>query len=259
MSPRPAPGRAGCHPTPGRSTFPLLCPLRDREGAAFEADEATRLQLAEKYGVSRTSVTKLVLPILKMTQQMTHATIQATATHLDALDATKPTQRGVIPGAESPELTVAIAQHAPVPGDIAENARRAATTVAVAAESGARLLLYPEFSLTGYDLDLLSDPACWVTAEDPRLDVAQEASRTHGVTTVVGAAWRGTEGGRLLASIALSPDGTVEVVGKRYLHGPERDLFQPGVSARPLVIDGWRIALAVCYDAAVPEHACEAA
>lgn len=156
-------------------------------------------------------------------------------------------------------LAVAVAQHAPVPGDVAENARRAATTVAEVADSGARLLLFPELSLTGYDLDRLGDPACWVTAEDPRLDVAREASRAHGVTTVVSAAWLGPDGDRLLAAVALSPDGTVEVVGKRYLHGPERDLFQPGVSARPLVIDGWRIALSVCYDAAVPEHACEAA
>ncbi len=166
---------------------------------------------------------------------------------------------GMMPGVESDKLVVAVAQDAPVPGDVAENARRAATTVAAAADSGARLLLFPELSLTGYDLDRLGDPACWVTAEDPRLDVVREASRAHGVTTVVGAAWLGPDGDRLLASIALSPDGTVEVVGKRYLHGPERDLFRPGVPARPLVVDGWRVALAVCYDAAVPEHARAAA
>ncbi len=160
---------------------------------------------------------------------------------------------------ESDKLVVAVAQHAPVPGDVAENARRAATTVAVAADSGARLLLFPLLSLTGYDLARLTDSACWVTAEDPRLDVVREASRAHGVTTVVGAAWLGPDGDRLLASLALSPDGSVEVVGKRYLHRDERELFEPGVSSPLLEIDGWRIALAVCYDAAAPEHALEMA
>lgn len=130
-------------------------------------------------------------------------------------------------GVESGRLAVAVAQCAPVPGDVAENARRSAATATVAAESGAKLLLFPELSLIGYDLDRLGDPGCWVTAGDPRLDVVREASRVHGVTTVVGAAWLGRDGHRLLASVSLAPDGTVDVVGKRYLHGPERDLFRP--------------------------------
>ncbi|MFD1148383.1 carbon-nitrogen hydrolase family protein [Saccharothrix hoggarensis] len=160
---------------------------------------------------------------------------------------------------ESDRLVVAVAQHAPVPGDVAENARRAAQLVAAAADDGARLLLFPQLSLTGYDLARLDERASWVTAEDPRLDVVREASRARGVTTVVGAPWLAPDGGRLLASVALSPDGAVDVVGKRYLHRAERDLFEPGASAPPLAVDGWRVALAVCYDAAVPEHARAAA
>jgi predicted amidohydrolase len=157
------------------------------------------------------------------------------------------------------KITIALAQTAPELGDIAENARRAAATVAEAARRGARLLLFPELSLTKYDLACLADPAAWVTIDDPRIDVVRQASRVHGVTTVVGAALRLPDGGARLASLALSPGGGVEVTQKRFLHGAERDLFQPGEPAAHLRIDGWQIALAVCYDAAVPAHAHEAA
>ena len=163
----------------------------------------------------------------------------------------------MIGGVESDELVVAVAQHAPVPGDVAENARRAAAVVAEA--EGADLLLFPLLSLTGYDLERLAEPASWTTSDDPRLDVVREASRTHGVTAVVGAAWSGPDGRRLLASVALSPDGGVEVVGKHYLSRAERELFEPAEPAPPLDVRGWRVALAVCFDAAAPEHALEMA
>ncbi|WP_170185000.1 carbon-nitrogen hydrolase family protein [Saccharothrix texasensis] len=158
---------------------------------------------------------------------------------------------------EYDELVVAVAQHAPVPGDVAENARRAADVVSEAGD--ADLVLFPLLSLTGYDLDRLAEQACWVTADDPRLDVVREASRAHGVTAVVGAAWLGPDGRRLLASVALSPDGSVDVVGKQYPSRAERELFEPDEPAPPVDVRGWRVALAVCYDAAAPEHALRAA
>ncbi|MCE6995194.1 carbon-nitrogen hydrolase family protein [Saccharothrix sp. S26] len=157
---------------------------------------------------------------------------------------------------ESDELVVAVAQHAPVPGDVAENARRAAALVAEAAD--ADLLLFPLLSLTGYDLHRLAEPSAWTIPDDPRLDVVREASRAHGVTTVVGAAWAGPDG-RVLASVALSPDGGVEVVGKHHLSRAERELFEPAGPAHPVDVRGWRVALAVCFDAAAPEHALEMA
>jgi 5-aminopentanamidase len=163
----------------------------------------------------------------------------------------------MIGGVESDELVVAVAQHAPVPGDVAENARRAAEVVADAA--GADLLLFPLLSLTGYDLGRLAESVSWVVPDDPRLDVVREASRAHGVTAVVGAAWSGPDGRRLLASLALSPDGGVEVVGKHYLSRAERELFEPAEPAPPVDVRGWRVALAVCFDAAAPEHALEMA
>lgn len=158
----------------------------------------------------------------------------------------------------SETLVVAVAQTSPQPGDVRANARFAVDLVTSTADTGASLLVFPELSLVGYDLALLADPMAWVTVDDTRLDTIRQASEELGVTAVVGAAYRRDNGETLLASIALCPDGQMVVQGKRYLHGFERKLFQPGGPSQLLDVDGWRVALAVCYDAAVPSHAQDA-
>ncbi|WP_214416894.1 carbon-nitrogen hydrolase family protein [Sphaerisporangium fuscum] len=152
-------------------------------------------------------------------------------------------------------LTVALAQIVPERGDVRANAVSAAALIGAAAEAGARLLVFPELSLVGYDLDLFGDPSAWVTEDDPRLDVARRAAVDNDVTAVVGAAYRGPDGTGPIASLVMCPDGKLHVYGKRHLHGRERDLFQPGRTSGLLDIDGWRVALAICYDAGVPGHA----
>ncbi len=42
---------------------------------------------------------------------------------------------------------------------------------------------------------------------------------------------------------------------KQYLDGPEKDWFTPGASGCLIEVDGWRLALGICYDASFPEHA----
>jgi predicted amidohydrolase len=156
-------------------------------------------------------------------------------------------------------LIVGVAQTSAHPGDVRANARAAAASIPEAAAAGAKLLLFPELSLVGYDLDLFDDPATWVTEDDPRLDVVRQAARDCAVTAVVGAAYRQADGTAWIASLAVRPDGEIHAQGKRNLHGRERDLFQPAGQGRLLDVDGWQVALAICYDAGVPGHAEDAA
>ncbi|MEU7895194.1 carbon-nitrogen hydrolase family protein [Nonomuraea sp. NPDC049152] len=159
----------------------------------------------------------------------------------------------------SESLIVAVAQISAEPGDVRANARSAAALVHSAADAGARLLLFPELSLVGYDLSLLTDPSSWVSENDPRLDVIRQAVQERGVTTVVGAAYRWPDDTKWIASLVMRPDGEIHVHGKRNLHGLERSMFQPAGKGPLLDIDGWRVALAICYDAGVPTHAEDAA
>src|SRR5262245_41707214 len=124
-------------------------------------------------------------------------------------------------------FVVALAQTAAARGDVGANVRSTAGLLETAADAGADLLGFPELSLVGYDLAQLADPSGWVGADDPRLDPI----RRPAMTTVVGAPYRGADGSRTLAALVLHPDGRLAVHGKRHLHGPERDWFQPAEPA----------------------------
>lgn len=161
-------------------------------------------------------------------------------------------------------LPVAVVQYEPVhrgalPGGIPENAAEHVRLIEDADAHGSRLVLFPELSLTGYRLDRLSSADSWLTPGDARLHQIREICRRTGITAVVGAPFREASGTPRLASVVLHPDGSTEAAFKTHLHGPEQDLFAPGDGAGLIEVDGWRIALALCLDAAIPAHAATAA
>lgn len=152
-------------------------------------------------------------------------------------------------------LTVALAQTASTPGDVTANVKTAVDVARTAADRGAQLVLFPELSLVNYDLTQLASPSSWVGPDDARLDPLRHLP----LTTVVSAPYLGADGEKLLAALVFHADGRVLVHGKRHLHGPEREHFTPGAPQAPWELEGWRVGLAVCYDAGVPGHAQSAA
>jgi predicted amidohydrolase len=59
--------------------------------------------------------------------------------------------------------------------------------------------------------------------------------------------------------LALHPNGDADVGFKTHLHGDEESLFAAGPGPAVLDVDGWKIALAICFDAAHPGHSGAAA
>jgi predicted amidohydrolase len=158
-------------------------------------------------------------------------------------------------------MNVAGAQLQSVPGDAAANAALHAELIAEAAATGARVVVFPELSVTGYELDLLrDDPSLWLAPGDARLDPIREACRAGGVHAVVGAPVRGGDGRGRLAAIAVDDRGeTAAVYAKQHLDEFEVELFAPGDEHVVLDVDGHRLGLAVCADAGVPAHAAQVA
>jgi predicted amidohydrolase len=73
---------------------------------------------------------------------------------------------------------------------------------------------------------------------------------------VVGAAVRHPDGRRTCSSVVLDRTGEATAgYDKQHLCGPdEKALFTPGDQGVTLVVDGWRLALGICYDGCFPEH-----
>ncbi|TSE16333.1 carbon-nitrogen hydrolase family protein [Arthrobacter sp. KBS0703] len=161
-------------------------------------------------------------------------------------------------------LTVSAVQYQALEGGIAVNAPEHVRLIEDADSHGARLVLFPELSLTGYNLPLLRDgdrPGGdqWLVPGDVRLDPVREICRRTGITAVVGAAYREADGTPRLAALALHPNGDADVGFKTHLHGDEESLFAAGPGPAVLDVDGWKIALAICFDAAHPGHSGTAA
>lgn len=164
----------------------------------------------------------------------------------------------------TPALTVTAVQYQALGGGIAGNVPEHVRLIEDADSHGARLVIFPELSLTGYNLPLLQDGGVlrgsqWLEPGDVRLDPIREICRRTGITAVVGAAFREAEGTPRLASLALHPNGTADVGFKTHLHGDEASLFAAGPGPAVLEVDGWKIALAICFDAAHPTHSGTAA
>ncbi|MGI5169662.1 carbon-nitrogen hydrolase family protein [Spirillospora sp. CA-253888] len=161
-------------------------------------------------------------------------------------------------------LVVAAGQAACAPLDVAANAATAADLVRRAAGRGADLVALPELFLTGYEMAAITaDPARHaVTGADPRLDALVSACADTRTAVVVGAPLHdpGT-GGTHIGVLVLGRDGRPAArYAKQHVDSDERAAgFTAGPRGCTLVLDGWRLGLAICWDASFPEHARAAA
>ena len=79
----------------------------------------------------------------------------------------------------------AVAQAISIPGDVAENVARHVRLAAVAAAQGARLVVFPELSLTSYNIGLTARDA--IAVDDGRLAPLAGLAASQSLTIVAGA------------------------------------------------------------------------
>lgn len=144
-------------------------------------------------------------------------------------------------------LRITVAQPACVPGDLEANA---VAHAAVVRSSGARVVVFPELSLTGYEMTARS-----VTPGDPRLKPIVESCQRAGAIALAGAPVVGDRGEEYMAMLAVDDAGVLVAYRKMWLSPPEDERFVAGPGPAVLTVDGWRLGLAVCRDVTVPEHA----
>jgi predicted amidohydrolase len=143
-------------------------------------------------------------------------------------------------------LPVAAAQPLCVARDVAANALAHAASVR---EAGARVVVFPEMSLTGYELD-----AATVSLDDPRLSPLVEACRGTGAIALAGAPVDGEDGAAQIAVLAFDGAGASVAYSKMCLGGGEPDRFTAGACPASIEVDGWRLGLGICKDTRIPEQ-----
>jgi predicted amidohydrolase len=160
--------------------------------------------------------------------------------------------------------SIAVAQTTPFRGDVEANIEQHVRLACFAAEEHAQVLVFPELSLTGYELDLAS--ALAFEHGDARLAPLVDVASSCSMTVIVGAPIRIAS--RLyIGAFILSPSRTVSLYTKQHLGAfstsvscdgvvppAEATVFHPG-TRNPLVrFGGHTAAVAVCADTGQPSH-----
>ena len=144
-------------------------------------------------------------------------------------------------------LDLAVAQPFTVSHDVAGNAQRHADAIRAA---GARVVVFPEMSLTGYEFDAVPlDP------DDHRLAPLVRACADTGSVALAGAPVAAPRSGSSIGMLSVDAEGTTVGYRKMWLGGAETAHFVAGTEPAIIDVDGWRLGLAVCKDTGVAEHA----
>lgn len=147
-------------------------------------------------------------------------------------------------------ITLALAQHDFLVGDIRGNLEKASGLIDEARAVGADLLLFPELALTGYPPeDLLLRPGFLEACHDA---VAELCSRAQGIDVVFGHPW--VEDDRRYNAVSWIRNG--QLMGRYFKHHlpnyavfDEQRYFASG--SEPLVVElkGVKIGVIICEDA----------
>lgn len=149
-------------------------------------------------------------------------------------------------------MIVAAAQTKPQRGDIPTNLIDHYRWIKKAAEHGAALIVFPELSITGYE----REKAVHLTfsANDPRLEQMKSLAVDHNMIIVAGAPIK-INHDIFIGSFILTPDGSVAVYTKQFLHPGEEVVFQPSFDYNPVIDLGQeRLSFAICADIDHPVH-----
>lgn len=143
-------------------------------------------------------------------------------------------------------LKVAAVQPPCVAFDVAANAVTHARAVRAA---GARVVVFPELSLTGYELD-----ADAVALDDLALAPLGEACAATGAVAWAGAPVEDDDGRVFIAILQVDAGGVRVAYRKSWLGDREAARFARGDGPTVLDVDGWRMGLGICKDTGSAQH-----
>jgi predicted amidohydrolase len=168
--------------------------------------------------------------------------------------------------------SLAVAQTCPAAGDVQANLDEHTRLAELAAKNGAAVVVFPELSLIGYEIEMADELA--FSENDSRLSLLLDVAASHNLTLIVGASVR-AESLLHIGAFILHSDRTTDLYTKHRLGAfppsasrdscngsippAETTVFHPG-DRNPLIRLGNHVAaVAVCADIGSPAHAQRAA
>jgi (R)-amidase len=147
-----------------------------------------------------------------------------------------------------------------VDGDKQKNLAAAGAAVAAAARAGARLVVLPEYVLTGFPADRMRELA--EPLDGPSLAAFGRMAGEAGLCLVaglprLGAPSAGGEAAIHDTTVVIAPDGELlTAYDKTHLFDREKAVFTPGAALEPpFVWGGVRFGVLCCFDIELPEPA----
>lgn len=162
--------------------------------------------------------------------------------------------------------TFAAAQAIALPGDVAANVQEHLRFISAAHRANVQLLVFPELSLTGYELPLLQH--CLLHPDDAVLAPIRQQVQHTGMTVVLGApvgaaapaGSAATSDLPAIGAITFFPNGSHAVYRKFHLHPGEERYASPGTSGYALCsVGGETLGQAICADISHATHPAQAA
>lgn len=142
-------------------------------------------------------------------------------------------------------ITIAAAQTIPFDGDVKKNIETHEKLIAIAADKKVDLVVFPEMSLTGYELG--QAPELAFTIYDERLKPITILAEKHNMAIVAGAPLH-MDSKLYIGALIISPDRSISPYAKHHVHSSEKKVFKAGYLNPKIYIGDEQASLAICAD-----------
>jgi N-carbamoylputrescine amidase len=150
-------------------------------------------------------------------------------------------------------MQVAVISNRNRPGFADDNQQDHVAWIRRAAEAGARLVLFPELSLSGYTTEGFVRRSA-MSLQHKRCRALLRVAQEHEIYVAFGMPLR-QQGKLFISHVLVGPSGLVGHYEKVHLAGPlygEGKVFHPGSEFRVFDVDGARVGINICYDGRHP-------
>jgi len=140
-------------------------------------------------------------------------------------------------------------------GEVARNRAIALDAVGHAADEGARIIVLPELTPSGYVFASAQEArSAAEPADGPTVTEWAQAARRRDLIIIGGFNELGADGQLYNSAVLVDPGGVRALYRKVHLWDAESDFFVPGTAPPPVVeTEFGRVAMMICYDVEFPE------